>query len=478
MDHLQVLRETNGKALESMARALYETNVPAFENALVALTRGGTPTDYEKVGEMLAVVPLKVRGADNTYADARFGALVNEVYFNMFLRACEDCGCTAEEYLPLLFYARYAKKGGALRSWDKCVDRYVERLARVDFDGAADYIDRFDKKLGKYAVLLAVDKGRALNRLLDMALYKKNIDKTAVRDILMDYDEVADKLTALYGTSSAHDRVAIVRLLCAFKTNGKVRRFLNEVVSNDKSKSVREAAGSGMRKQKAVDAPAFFETLMAEGSAPSLSEWNELLSDEKYAAVADRIFFGMAAGDCRVHVLVYNDGKFLDHTDRPITSNGDERIFVLHPLDMENDNSELRSLNITQPFLQLKRPVYRKIEGERYSSSRLSGTMIVRGDFARNFKKCGFAFCSKRSESEPNIAVCRLGEYVVGVECDMPTSTDTVSCGKLAFYRASDVVKLKRKLYISASERLDMRLISSRAYSELVYKACMLFGEA
>ena len=476
MEYLKVLRELEGHALYDTARALCEKDTSAFENALVALTRGGTPSDYEKVGEMLSVVPL--RGvAESTYVGARFGPLVSDEYLNIFLRVCEDCGCTAQEYLPLLFYAQYADKDGALYGWDKSVDRYVERLARIDFDGTADYIDRFDKKLGKYVILIAVDKRRALKRLTGMALYAKNIDKAAVRDILMDYEEVAEELIALYGKSTAHDRVSIVRLLCAFKANGKVRRFITDVAANDKSKTVRETASGGMKKQKAQNVPAFFETLMAEGSALSVSEWKELLSDEKYAAVADKIFFGMTDGDGQVCVLVYNDGKFLDKTDRPITHDDSTRIFVLHPLDIASDDG-LLSIKISQPFLQLKRPTYYGIEGERYTSSRLVGTMIVREDFDCNFKKYGFTFCSKRAESEPTVAVCRIGEYVIGVECDMPSVTDTVSCGKIAFYRASDVVKLKRKLYVSASERLDIRLIPIRAYSELVYKACLLFGEA
>ena len=128
-------------------------------------------------------------------------------------------------------------------------------------------------------------------RLLGMALYGKNINKAAVRDVLMDYTEVADRLMSMYSGASAHDRVAIVRLLCAFKNDGVVHEFLRETVARDKSKSVREAAQAGIKTARIKNAAAYLENAMAEGVAHTVTEWTELLSDPKLGEVADRIFF-------------------------------------------------------------------------------------------------------------------------------------------------------------------------------------------
>ena len=55
--------------------------------------------------------------------------------------------------------------------------------------------------------------------------------------------------------------------------------------------------------------------------------------------------------------------------------------------------------------------------------------------------------------------------------------TATVSCGKLYYYAATDVVKLKRNLYISSAHPLDVRSVPRREFSELTYLAYKLFGE-
>lgn len=476
MDYLESLRGLKGSALDGIARALYERDIRAFEEIIVRLAVGGDPRDYEIAATMLATALVSAGPSKNNYASARFGTEDGEEYVNMLISACMRLGADEHGYMPMLLHAQYAQKGGALRGWDKAVDRLLERTARADFDRAADLIDKYDRKFGKYSVLLKADRSRAIERLLGMALYGKNINKAAVRDVLMDYTEVADRLMSMYSGASAHDRVAIVRLLCAFKNDGVVHEFLRETVARDKSKSVREAAQAGIKTARIKNAAAYLENAMAEGVAHTVTEWTELLSDPKLGEVADRIFFYMPASNGRARVLVYNDGALLGGDDRPITDDG-APVYILHPLDVTADCAGILAMDIAQPFLQIKRPVFHSLSGENFCSSRLAGTMIARAEFYANVKRFGFELCAKRSADERNIFVRRLGAYVIGAECDLPESSATVSCGKLYYYAATDVVKLKRNLYISSAHPLDVRSVPRREFSELTYLAYKLFGE-
>ncbi len=478
MEYVKTLYKLSGPALDELARGLYERDVRAFEEVIVELVKLGKMRDYVTAAAMLATVPMIAQSTSSDYGDVRFGTLVSDRYFNMFLRACADCGYGENEYMKVLLAAQYADPNTAFFGWDKSVDRYVSALATADFDRAADYIERYDARYGKYGVLIRVDCDRALNRLLALALYGKGIDKAAVRDVLMDYWEVADVLMAMYGKVSAHERVAVVRLLLAFKNDGRVKQFLSEVVANDKSKSVRDAAFKNVRNAKNKTAAKRLAAMMADGAGLTYSEWVAQLTDTEYAAVADKVFFCMQRGDGHVSVLVYNDGQFLDSSDRPILPEHDEKIYVLHPLDLTGDDTAILALDIEQPFLQIKRPIFAKVPGERYGSMRLSGTMIARDRFEANFKKTGFAFCDKRSPSEPTVAMCRRGEYAVCIECDMPESSYTVSGGRITVYRAADVVKLKRKQYVSTADPCDLMQLEPRIYSELMYLPYRLFSDA
>lgn len=476
MDYYESVRGLTGSALDGIARALYERDAATFEEIVVRLTRNGTLKDYETAATMLSTAPMRAKAGNNNYTDARFGTLADDGYFDMYVNACKRFGLDESEYIKVMLAAQYAKRDGAFYAWDKSVDRYIKRLAERDFDRAADYIDRFDPKFGKYSVLIKVDRKRAVDRLVGIALYGKNVDKSAVRGVLMDYDEVSDTLISLYGRVNARERVAIVRLLLAYKNDGRVSEFLKNTVANDKSKSVRQAARSGMRAEKAKNVAAYVENLMAEGVALDLAQWKELFNDEKARNVADRIFFYALRGDGRISVLVYNDGRFLDSGDRPIVEDDALKIYVLHPLDVTADYAGILSAEINQPFLQIHRPIYHRLSGERYFSNRLAGTMIARDEFYVNLKRFGFTFCAKRSADEADMAVCRIGDYVIGAECDLPKCSDTASCGRIVYYNASDVVKLKRNLYISAAESLDLRSVPRREFSELTYRAYRLFG--
>ncbi len=473
MNNTETAQKLKGKELEEFARILYDKSAAEFCAVIAGLVRSGAAEDYERIAVMTEVLPLNAAGKWFGAHEKDYSPSADRRYVDMFVSVCASAGVGEDEYIAVLLAAQYAEKGTALRGWDKAADAYIAVRAGKDFDSVADMLDKHDKKFGKYGVLLSVDKKRATERLMNKVLNGKHIDKTALRNVLMDCIELADELKELYYTSDAHGRVAVVRLLLLYKGDGSVREFLNTVVKNDKSKSVRALLDEKPVGKKA-DAVGFFENLMTEGKALPYSKWAELFKDAEYAAVADKIFFGMRTDVGATGVFVYNKGYFLDMSDRRIVMSDDSMIFVLHPIEVPAHAQEILSSEIRQPFLQIGRPVFHLLSGEDHGSYRVFGAMIARDEFDRNFKRCGFVFCDKRSADEKDTAFLKIGEYCMAVQCEM--GAETVSGGGILFYSAGDTVRLNRKLYVSQAKPLACRDVPRREFSEFIYAAYRLFG--
>lgn len=474
MDSFEFLCKLKPAALTGFARTMYEREKGAFLRLVADMTGRGTPEQFEALAEMVGSLTALGEGGAASFDDAKYGTREFADGPEGYISLCEAAGVGEEVYMRVLLAAQYARPGGALRGWDRGVDRYLERLARSDFALAADYIEMYDKRYSKYSVLIKTDKKRALDRLTELAVYGKNIDRAAVRDILLDYPEVAKSLISMYERAPAHDRTSIVRLLLTYKNDPIAREFLQNTCASDSSKSVRDLVAGPQKRTRSRDAASHLETMMAEGVGMTYAKWKELLADPGYAEVAESIFFCTFSGR-RVRVLVFDGGDFLDSGDARVPFGADTLIYILHPLDISPDISGIFRARISQPFPQIQRPVYGRQSGEMRSSERLSGTMIEAPEFRANLKKYGFALCDRRYGVGPEVAALKIGGYAVGVEYELPERTDTVRCGRMRFYLASDLVKVGSKLYVSTAEPLDITKMPYKAFSELMYGVYRLF---
>ncbi len=459
------------RAFDDAARSLVGDGNKLIRAVAELIKRGGRD-DCERIAAVLAVAPIG--GAENgDYYAARYGSSFDKRYLDMFLDICRDAGIPESEYIKVLLAAGSADKDGALYRWNSAVDVYLTRRANEDYELIADYIDRFDTKYIKYGVLIRLDAPRALRRLVGKVLYGKNIDKTAIRDILMDHTELSVPLMTLYGESKARERAAVARLLLLYKNDLTVSEFLKEVVGQDKSKTVRGVLPHAEKIKKSKDAPMFFERVLSEGETFTVEEWRDILKDADYAAVADRVFFYTSEG-VETRVLVYDKGEFLDMTDKPANLPAQTSVGVLHPSDVPS-GCDVLTLRINQPIEQLRRRTFGPPRGELFSSA-LCGTITERGDFEREAVRQGFTACGKRTVSEPNTLIKFIGDYCIGVEYDLSKSSDTVACGRLAYYKKQSVVKLNKTYFISTASPLACDAVPRRIFSELTLYAYRLFG--
>ncbi|MDE7464591.1 MAG: DUF4132 domain-containing protein [Clostridiales bacterium] len=460
------------KSFDSYARSLIAGDRRKLIAAIAELISRGEQNDCEKVAAILAYATVG-GDSDGDYYSARYGSSFDKRYLDLFLRLCQEGAIPEREYIKVLLATGSADKRGELYGWTTAADVYLTRRAGENFELVADYIDKYDKKYTKYGVLIRVDSNAALKRLVATVLYGKNVDKTAIRDVLMDHSGLAEPLMALYYKSQAKERAAIARLLLLYINDVTVKAFIDDVVAADKSKTVRDVLPRDKKTAQKTSPIPFFEQTMANGEMYPLSKWRELFKKSGFAAVADRTFF-FTSDEFGINVLVYNEGEFLDMTDTPVPLEPTDLIGVLHPADVPN-GCDVLSLNISQPFKQISRRTFMPPRGGR-TSEVLSGTLIERADFEAAFKKLGFALCGKRSASEKDIALKFCGKYAIGIECDFSASSDTVACGGLLYYLAADVVKLNRTYYVSSASSVPPDSVPKREFSELTLAAYCLFG--
>lgn len=476
INYTEQIKTLKGEAFDALARKVSE-NDALTARVVAELAVSGTQDDCERLAAVLSYVPFD-GDASRDYYSTRYKVTYDKRYVDLFLRICDGNGVGESEYVRAFIATGYAGKDTPLSKWSAAADMYLKRRAAEDFELVAKYLDEYDHKFRKYGVLIAVNARLALERLVNKLLYEKNIDKTAVRRALMEHGELSVPLMTLYGEVNAKERAAIVRLLMLYRNDVAVERFLNEVVADDKSKTVRlvlEKSGNKINKKSDKDMPAFFEKLMAESISYTLSQWQNILKNKFAAEVADRIFFCVKTDD-GTRPLVYNDGVFLDMTDMPAALDDGTRIYVLHPLDL-SDDSEILSMRIAQPFEQLGRKVYYAGRGVNdYRSGVLNGSVIPREEFDGNFKRLGFEFCGRNSASDPLVAVKFIGDYAVGVTVELFTSSDAACCGDISYYPRSAIVKLNRTFYAGSAAPILPSALPRREFSELTRAVYGLFS--
>lgn len=462
--------KAGGGAFESYARALISGDRGKLTAAISELVARGNRDDCENIAVILSY--STDGGGSGDYYSARYGSSFDKRYLDLFLDLCREGGIPESEYIKVLLAAGSADKSGALYRWNTAVDVYLTRRATDDFDEIADYIDKYDGKYTKYGVLIKINETYALERLVRTVMYGKNVNKTAIRDVLMDYGELAEPLMSLYGKSKAKERAAIARLLSLYKNDASVKQFIEETVAVDKSKTVRSVLPRVKKRAGKLEPVRFFEQAMINGDTYKLSELREILKNAECAAVADRLFFFAEKPD-GIQVILYDGGVFLDMTDTPLELSDADRIGVLHPVNVPSD-VDILSLKVSQPFKQIARRTFSPSRGG--ANNALVGTLSDRGDFDVAFKKCGFALCGKRSASECDAAIKFVGDYAVGVECDFSEANGTVACGRINYYRRENVVKLNKTYYVQSSDCVSPTALPRREFSELTLSAYTLFG--
>lgn len=459
-----------------MSRALMDDKA-AFPRVIAELARRDGMADHMRLAEVLSFAAIDgTHDGDIYHSDPDAG----KRYMDLFLSCCKMCAVPESEYVAVIIDAINAPKGCALYEWRTTAIKYLTKRAEENFDLVSEYIDRFDKKYVCYSILLKVDRGKALGILIGKVLYEKFIDKSAIRSILMNCPDLSETLITVYDGMNAVERAAVVKLLLSQRDDPNVEEFLNTKAADDRSKTVQKVLSrpTDRKASRSGGAVKYFESLMATGERIKFGALCELIGSggddkikkSKYASVAENIFFCTddRKNSGAVRVICFDGKKFFDLSGKKVNLSPDDEVGVLHPFDLA-DGDPLVNLDMNQPFPQLRRVLYERISGETTFSKRFSGTFLSEGEFAERVGKFGFELCGG-SDGKP-MAIHIAGGYAVGFEYD----ERTFACDKVYYYRASDVVRQGRRLFLPKIP-LDISELDKRTYSELTYAVAKLFG--
>ena len=427
-------------------------------------------------------------------------------YFYMFIEICEQGGITLDEIAPLLFATFSAPTSSRLHGWSPAATQYLEKLAATDYDAALNVLTEYDKGYKRYGVLLKVNKERTVSVLTNRLIFEKNTNKAAIRKFLFESKvNIVPVLRDIYAAAQSDSRVreSVVRLLLISKHDGRAAEMLEFIAQNDRSKVIRSLIEKDATAQKKVgkgeeriektnrkggrakrllgEEKRFFSDMIS-GKGYTTEEFEEFLTDPEAEAVASGLLFSVHAVSGGItDVVIVEKGKIYNLDNDPIEIPKDKTIKVLHISELPEKYEFLTRLNVTQPFLQLKRKAYipNELEFAENRSRRLSGTIIMSKDLKKNISKEGFKITGKDPDGKSHYVGILLGGYICLIEftrTDMTSNDIIVTFGDIKFYRYKDAIKIGGGFYFDNVPVCKIAEVPLRVFSEGIYAVCRLSG--
>ncbi len=427
-------------------------------------------------------------------------------YFYMFIEICENGDIAFGEIAPLLFATFTAPVSSRLHGWAPAATQYLEKLAAADYDAVSDALAEYDKNYKHYGVLLKVNKERTVSILTDKLIFEKNTNKAAIRKFLFASKvNIVPALGEIYtgAQSDARVRESVVRLLLISKHDRTAAEMLDYIAQNDRSKTIRALIEKDATAQKKVgkgeeniektnkkngrakrllgEEKRFFNDMISgRGYAPD--EFAGFLTDPESEAVASGLLFSVHAQSGGItDVVIVEKGRIYNLDNDPAEIPKDRIIKVLHVAELPEKYEFLTRLNVTQPFLQLKRKAYVPNASELADnrSRRLGGTIIMSKDLRKNISKEGFKITGKDSEGKSGYAGISLGGYICLIEftrTDLSSNDKIVSFGDIKFYKYKDAIKISGGFYFENVPVCRISEVPLRVFSEGIYAVCRLSG--
>lgn len=409
---------------------------------------------------------------------------LNTRYFSLFVSTAVDCGIREEDFVALLFAAATAEKNNPLSAWKECSEQYLIKRAKVDYMRTWNYLRKNDPDFKLVSVLLSADRERALNNLIELAIFGKGINKVALRNMLRGYKaEVFTFIYPIYRTLKNDNRLAAVRLLLLFKNDETVGAFLRELAETERSKSVLALLGG--KKTSALKAPQntdpkqivkyFYDAMVLATSVPAEKFTGEWIVPP-YSTVAETLFFGVYRGGTLADIVVVDKGKVLDIENSPYTFPEGSSVRVLHPAELTAKTQFLSRLNISQPFEQIKRKVFLPSaeDNRRVGCYGLLGRVTTAEDFILGMRKCGFKVLNRDSDG-----ICKhVGISRNGILCVLTVAPiDLVTIGpdrpvqaqNVRFYAENSVIRLGGKQFVDGVAPIAPSEMEPRIFSEFMY---------
>lgn len=444
MDYRTLIKAAKPSELELLAKSLSAEPDSVRKAVIGTLLLDG---EYLRLAEIYANIDIIVTPRSESVSRS----------FGLFLEECDRLGVTRDELVPMLIHSAYAPEHCELCKWKGETLVYLTSIN--DYAYLSEVLAKYDKGYKFYDALCKIDETRAINSLVNEALYGKNVNKTAIRAVLKNYKQAVSGLRGIYYLGDSKLREAVVRLFLLYRDDPDVEKFLTEVIAKDKSKAVRELVSS---KAKPVD----FEYMMKSGSRIRYDEFIDAIREEPHTSEAVQLFF--VAFDAPPYIFVIENGKPHDLNNKPITIKPSLEVGVLHPIDLPQELNYLKAMEIEQPFKQINREIYYIDEFDMFAcgTDRFNGLTVSVAEFNRRVKEF-------KLKNTGKAFVYELGGYAAIINYTI--QNDLVSCGEVRYCTASSLIKLNKKVYTDSVMLASLADMPKKVYSEFMYCVSALF---
>jgi len=465
---------------DAAGRAFFAQNVTSQE-ANAFLSAYLDDKRYEELAEAVHCGFINKEYNYSDYLTSRAGALdLDARYFHLLLEIARYAGFNDDKLIPLFAACFSALAGTYLGAWKKTAEAYLLNAAYRDFDRVLNLLTEFDPSYETYVVLMQADKKRTEEVLMERLLQGKNVNKTAIRRLLLQHKiNVSHLFGADYKTKDVKTREAIVRLALLYKNDAGAAAFLESVKKTEPLGSIRRLI-AGKAVGAAKSAPVVwsvgeFEQMMINGGRFTVQEFRDKLdSDPVFYAIALELFFSVYTQDKLAGIVIVHGGKICDLENNETVLPEHSAVGVLHPLELPNQYEFLKRMSIAQPFCQILRPLFIPNAYETSSNVifRMGGTVISAGVFRKNLKKFGFKLLYGLRDGAFDRAAVFMGDYACVQEftpTDFSLKSQIVTLGEARFYHANDFISVHGKLYIEGVPTIRTRDLNPRMFSEFVY---------
>jgi len=407
-------------------------------------------------------------------------------FFNLFIELCSIAGLgdTASFSVAVASFNAVDEK---IAAWKMVAKSYILVKAQKDFMSVANLLKKLDLSFKSFAILFEVDKKLAAKFLLNELLYTKNIDKSAIRKMLVAYKVDIDYMFGdSFKDNDTKTREAIVRLALLYKNEQKVIDFLSVVASTDPNKLIRELASIDSQSTKhkvfssAVDELEFY--IKTGKSYLAVDFKQRLENDVEFKTLAQSLFFCVFNANILQDVVVVQNEKVCNLDNNAVLVLDSYTIKVLHPIEIPPSYGYIKTLKIPkQPIVQIDRPCFIADNNELRTNmlNRLPDTILSVENFERAVKKYGFRFLYGKNDTSLEF----VASFLAGFACVLNFSTQglysdnqIVTLKSAKFYKDSDLVKIKGRQYLEGATPIAISSVPPRIFSELVYAILKLGG--
>ena len=519
----------DGKLLEQVGREFF-TSARTMEDTRFFITALLEKKAYESLATVMSSGCIDRNRAAGYLPDDK-QRKISYRYFSSFMELVEKSGVDMELIWPMFFAAFDAPKDSYLYSFVGGIDAYFKLFAYADYDKAVDVVRRYDRKYKCLSTLMEVDRPRTLATVLDVLIYGKNANKTALRKYLLEKRiDIVPTLCNEYIRASVKAKEGVVRLLLLYKGDPRADRFLEEIERSEKSlvikklidkdKGAKKVAESeikpvenaieseiavgdvtyrvGITKELDVEVePAPYpkevaaaadklakrlkkmcdecETAMSTNTRWQSSRFlKRLASDKMFAAVASTLLFTTYNGSIMSDIITVENGEIydLDNNKRELT---ESEVAVSHPLEWDKVPF-LNHLDVKQPFAQVGREVFTPTDTEKMYNScpRLGGRVMPAGDFKTSLARHGFKVLNKNRYAESSSAGLVRGDIMCVIEFDATNFAEPdrlIAMGNVRFYRYADLIKLGGQIYTDGVKPCPIQNIPPILFSEFIRDA-------